>query len=342
MIKILEVNPNTNDAMSFYRGRGPLQQLKKSYPTEIDFYPMGSGINCNWDMLGIFDLVFLLRPFDQGHINLMTTCKQYGIPTWVDYDDLLTNVPIENPAYPTYSTNAAKKNIKDILDMASVITFSTEHLRQTMGKDVLEKSYTIPNAHYNKMLRNPAPFFPHKKVVWRGSKTHERDLQQFEGPIRDVMKNYQKNGNIEWNIEFMGMYPLSVTDYIESIFIPYMDKNSYFRYLSEVEGSISIVPLSHRPEELDFNKSKSNIAWLEATYAGMVCLCPDWPEWRKPGIVNYKDNLDFKEKLTAMIEGKFDLKSLHQLSWQYICSELTLEKVNQQRLSVIRLSQKPD
>ena len=138
----------------------------------------------------------------------------------------------------------------------------------------------------------------------------------------------------------MGMNPIAITDYADAIYSPYMDKNAYFRYLSQIEGSISIVPLSHRKSELNFNKSKSNIAWLEATYAGMVSLAPNWPEWRKPGIINYIDDLDFKEKLTAMIEGKYDLESLHKLSWQYICSELTLDKTNQQRLSVIRLSQK--
>ena len=115
-----------------------------------------------------------------------------------------------------------------------------------------------------------------------------------------------------------------------------MDKAQYFNYLSKINGKISIVHLSHRPEEIDFNKSKSNIAWIESTYAGLAVLAPDWPEWRRPGIVNYTDKEDFRQKLTSMMKGEYNLESLRQASWKYIREELTLEKTNEIRYDLIK------
>lgn len=329
MIKILEVNPNTNDAMSFYRGRGPLQHLQKKYRKEIDFHPMGPQVNNNWDFLNIFDAVFIIRPYGDQHVELIKTCVQFGIPVWIDFDDLLIDVPIDNPAHIGYRDDSCKKIIHQIMKMCTVCTFATEHLMKEMGKNILHKSFVVPNAHNTKLLRFPMTYKPYKKVVWRGSSTHIRDLQQFEGPVREVMRD---SG---WVTEFMGDNPIHITDYIEAIYTPYMNKNRYFQYLSEIEGSINIVPLSHRESELNFNKSKSNIAWLESTYAGMVSLAPDWQEWQKPGIINFKDHVDFREKLTAMIKGEYDLKALQAQSWQYIQDELSLDKINEIRYEII-------
>lgn len=337
MIKILEVNPNTNDAMSFYRGRGPLQALQKKYSKEIEFFPMGSTINTNWDFLNIFDAVFILRPYEEQHLNLINICNQFGIKTWVDYDDLLTDVPVDNPAHVHYRGESTKKTIHAILNNCTVATFATKHLWETMGKDVKQKSYVVPNAHNGKILRTPVSFEEHPKVVWRGSTTHTRDLQQFEGPIREAMR-----GQEGWIIEFMGVNPVHITDYCEALYTPYMAKNTYFRYLTEIKGSINIVPLSHRSEDINFNKAKSNIAWLESSYAGMVSLAPDWEEWRRPGVVNYQNQKDFFNKLTAMMKGKIDLKSLHEASWQYIQSELTLDKINETRYNIIQSHLMPD
>ena len=350
MIKILEVNPNTNDAMSFYRGRGPLSELQKKYSDKINVGSVGAQIIQTWDFLSVFHMVFILRPFGEEHRNLMRTCKQFGIPVWIDYDDLLTDVPIDNPAWMSYGNDGARKIIKEIMELCTVCTFSTPFLMNKMGKDILHKSHVVPNAHNKNILRAPAEFAPHKKVMWRGSHTHARDLKEFEGPIREALRTYQKKAEPnsgDWNLKMIGMTSMHISDYIDVEYTPYMEKNTYFRHLSELNASINIVPLSHRPTEIDFNKSKSNISWIESTYGGAVTLAPDWEEWRRPGIINYKGNtpyevkVDFHKKLTAMIDGEYDLKSLHQQSWQYIQDNLTLEQTNEDRYKIIQSNLMP-
>ncbi len=346
MIKILEVNPNTNDAMSFYRGRGPLAELQKKYSQEINIGSSGAHINHNWDFLCVFHMVFMLRPFGEEQLSFMKTCKQFGIPIWIDYDDLLTDVPLDNPAWPAYGNENSRRIINEMMSLCTVASFSTRFLMEKMGKDILDKSVVIPNALNQNILRFPSEFYPHKKVMWRGSHTHVRDLKEFEDPIRVTMRTIQQRKDRlpnEWNLKFLGMNSIHISDYVDVEYNPYMDKNTYFRHLSELRSSINIVPLSHRPEEIAFNKSKSNISWIESTYGGAVTLAPDWDEWRKPGIINYKDKNDFSQKLTAMIDGKYDLKSHHQKSWQYIQENLTLDQINEDRYNLIKqCCQKPD
>lgn len=330
MINILEVNPNPNDAMSLYRGRGPLIRLQKKYRTELQFHPAAQNVNTNWDYLNIFDMVFIMRPSNDQHLNLIKACNAFDIPVWVDYDDLLTDIPQNNPAYMVQRNSPKYLSMMDeILHRSTFATFSTTFLKDVMGKNILQKSSVIPNAFDRKMFKNNQLIGIQNKVVWRGGSTHIRDIYEFQAPIREVLRN---SG---WTMEFMGYNPMEITDYIDAIYTPYMNKADYFNYLSKINGKISVVPLSHRPEDIIFNKSKSNIAWIESTYAGMAVLAPNWEEWKKPGIINYTDKKDLAQKLKSMMQGEYDLESLRQASWKFIREELSLEKTNLIRYELI-------
>jgi hypothetical protein len=111
-------------------------------------------------------------------------------------------------------------------------------------------------------------------------------------------------------------------------FAPLMDS---FYKLKMFSSKIHIVTLYER----DFNLSKSNISWIESTIAGSVVLAPDWEEWKKPGIVNYASKEDFKEKLQDLINGKYNLWLNHKTSLDYILNNLSLKKVNKERLKIL-------
>ncbi len=338
MIKILEVNPNSNDAMSLYRSRMPLIRLQKKYKGKIEFHPSPrpGESSTEWDYLNIFDMVYITRPTGSHAADIVKACILYKIPVWVDFDDLLTDVPIDNPAHIAYRGKHINENLEYILNGCTFATFSTQYLMEKMGHKILHKSHVIPNAMDMELFCRPTMPGNSKKIIWRGSTTHERDLWEFHGIIRDVVRESQQK-NSGWSMEFMGMNPIYLTDYIDAYYTPYMSKNAYFGYLSRVNPRINIVPLSHRDQEIDFNKSKSNISWLEMLYAGAVTLAPDWDEWRKPGIVNYTSKQDFGEKLIAMMKGDYNLELLRQQSWQYVRENLTLEKTNEERYRLINL-----
>lgn len=330
MIRILEVNPNSNDAMSLYRGRGPLVRLQEKYPKEIEFFPVQIPVKLEWDHLSMFSLVFMLRPDSEHHCHIIKACRFYGIPVWSDFDDLLTDIPIDNPAYSGYVNPEVQKHLQFILQESDYVTFSTQHLAEKMGGKIANRRHVIPNALDTHIFRTPKPLGSKNKIIWRGSKTHERDLYEYRDSIITSLRG------TDWTIEFMGMNPIYITDYVRSIYTPYMSKNAYFEYLHNVGAKICVVPLSDRSTEINFNKSKSNIAWIEATYSGCAVLAPDWDEWRKPGVITYKNRGEFREKLTAMISGQIHLEECRAKSWQYICDRLTLNQQNATRYNLIK------
>ena len=331
MINILEINPNPNDAMSLYRGRGPLMRLQKKHSNEIAFYPSGRSMSTDWDQINIYDIIFIMRPSSPEALNIIKACNAYGVPVWADYDDLLTNIPIDNPAYILERNSEQYKfRIQEIMKRCTVLTFSTEHLMHEMAPDFIGKSRVIPNGIDQKIFSRPKTLGIENKILWRGGSTHNRDIYEFRDPI------IRSTRNTDWLVEFMGMNPIYITDYIDGIYTPYIPKAAYMNYLSNYNGKIGIVPLSHREQDIAFNKSKSNIAWIEMTYEGLAVLAPDWEEWRRPGIVNYTDTNDFHKKLTSMMNDEYDLESHRLQSWRYIRQELDLEILNKERYALIK------
>lgn len=329
MINILEVVPSPNDATSLYRARLPLLRLQKLLPDKIMIYPHHNHVTPNWDYILLFDMVFIQRPVDKHYFKIFTQAKQYGLPVWVDYDDLLCNIPKDNPACDHYTPEKIEI-MGDFIRFADIVTVSTNALKINLEKKYKIKKgiiKVIPNAFDLEMFPLIPEFKNSKNIMWRGSHTHVNDLWGFAEEITEVM-----NSNKSWKINFMGYNPFFITNHITNFtYTMFLGVDKYLSLLPKLNNSICIIPL----HDSNFNRSKSNIAWIESTYSGAVCLAPDWEEWRKPGVVTYKDNVDFKEKLKAMISGKYDLKRMHQESWQFIRDNLSLAEVNKQRLALI-------
>ena len=328
MINILEVVPSPNDPTSLYRARLPLLRMQKLFPDKIMIYPYHN-VAPNCDYILLFDMVFIQRPVDTHYWNVFKAAKQYGLPVWIDYDDLLCSIPKDNPSCDHYTPEKIER-MGDFIKFADIVTVSTNMLKRYLERKYkikTNKIKVIPNALDLEMFPLIPEFKKSKNIIWRGSHTHINDLMGYADEIIDVM-----NHNKTWKINFMGYNPFFITNNISNFtYTQFLGVDKYLNLLSKLNNSICIIPL----HENAFNHSKSNIAWIESTYAGAVCLAPDWEEWQKPGIINYKNKADFKKKLKAMISGEYDLKRMHKESWQFISDNLSLSEVNKQRLALI-------
>lgn len=328
MINLLECLPRADDATSFYRARGPLLRLQKEFPQEIAIYPYHNG-PVTWDYILLYDAVFLQRPYNKHHYNVARAAERFKIPIIIDYDDLLCDIPTDNPAKDHYDEDAVKM-IGALISITTVVIVSTEALKKYLSEKYgyENKFVVIPNAFDLEIFREKPVFNETKSIIWRGSVTHTKDIMEYSAQIISAMCQFP-----DWHIDFLGYNPFFITDKLSnSAYVKRFELDIYIEYLHKLNYSICIVPLHDSP----FNRSKSNINYLEATYAGAVCLAPDWEEWQKPGIINYKDQADFRQKLKAMIAGEYDLKDLHQKSWQYIVDNLSLAKVNKLRWEIMR------
>lgn len=348
--------PNPLDSTSLYRGAGPLTALAAAYDGfEFDFRSQ-----IDWTYARRIDAMFLQRPYTQEHLNIINLSKMHGKPVWVDYDDDLFTVPQANPAFAIYSDKGISNNILTAILQADIVSVSTVKLKNKF-QEILErisgeknsgvpyrclnkdKFYVVPNAYDEKMLgysfRNwDKPLEPaNLMLTWRGSPTHDADLWRWREPIGKAFHDFGK----QWTFNFVGhpfwlfikeletMYQIPEKQLVVT---PPMDPIDYLRYMHRTRPAAIVVPLVDDP----FNRAKSNVAWLEATHAGAMTIAPDWEEWKRPGILNYKDEEGLAVLMGQVLSGKIDRDACVKASRNFIGEHLTLSRVNATRMEIMK------
>lgn len=254
-----------------------------------------------------------------------------GKPIWVDYDDNLFDVPDDNPTYKFYMTAQVKKNLRFIINNSDIVTTSTlELLKEILNNTdtlLMSKFFVIPNALHDEFpLTLPETNVKTRNILWRGSLTHENDLYQYRNEISRIAIG-------DCQLTFFGSkHHFIKAEIPDAIFVDPKPLIYYFEFLQSRQWAISIVPLVDNI----FNRCKSNINWIESTYAGAVTLAPDWPEWNKPGVVNYTSKEDFYIKLFGMLNSPIMLADKYQESKNYINENLLLTKVNEKRVTILK------
>lgn len=331
MISILPVIPHMDDATSFYRAMGPLSELARRELIRLCMVQ-----EVKWSTAALADVMFLQRPFRALDIIAANRQVAWKRPLWVDFDDDLFAIPQHNKASGLYGHPDTQKCVAELVALADLVTVSTQKLgdryndiRNRIGKP---ECVVVPNALHDDFAaaRPKHPDKVHKLVMWRGSDTHESDLLSVTKEIAETFGKRQ-----DWRMHFLGYNPLWLqrcirpNQVVSGAGIDIMD---YHNLLLQICPSIMIVPL----ENTEFNLAKSNIAWIEATYAGAMVIAPDMPEWRMPGILNYKDEDHFGELLNYAMDvydkERFDMV---ESSWNHIKEHLLLSKVNQVRMDVL-------
>jgi hypothetical protein len=321
--------PQINDATSFYRAAFPMGDLRKRCKNL-------NGIAISvWSeaTLRCADGAFFQRPYTNEHRGAIQMAIEVGRKVWVDYDDFLLGIPTDNPTHQTYMSKQVQDNVKWILQNASVVTVSTTFLAQ-LYQPYCKNIRVVPNAldtELKSVRDRQTPKGRHKIIAWRGSNTHQRDLFRHAGAILSTSRD---PANKEWAWHFIGYNPWFLTDsmpHTQTFITNGMSPIEYHHHISLLQASAFMVPLDESP----FNRCKSNIAWMEAAFAGAASLVPNWDEWSKPGAITYKNEAEFKAGLYAIINGEVDVVAKAKESYDFILQELTLTKVNEARIDVL-------
>lgn len=319
-VKILAILPENKDATVFYRS-APFLSLKNE---GVSFQENNV---LNWYVMTECDIVFIQRPIDSSRLEAARLAKAANKALWIDYDDDLINIPEHNPYSKKCEQN--KENIQEFLKIADVLTVSTEQLKQSLGYP--EKTVVIPNAYPDKYFNYAKELNTTRKnyITWRGSQTHKYDLKE----IKDELIKFNAR-NEAFTLCFMGYDPEFITMNLRNgsyRFIPGLSIYPYLKTFNDLAPFVNIVPLQ---DDL-FNRSKSNIAWLEATHAGAITLARNLPEFDKPGVVTYNTPGDFYSKLSSITNNSIDVLSNIEKSREYIKDNLTLDIINKKRLDLI-------
>lgn len=262
MVNILLVTDDLNNAGNYYRGSFQLSELKRLDPS-INIMMLGT---VYYHTMDIADILMIVRPHSQEHLDLCTMAHSMGTKIWLDFDDLVYDIPISNPCYDEYR-GVTKDRINAMAMMADKITVSTYGIYgmfEGMGKKVVVIQNTNKNLVQNKKQRYQ------NEILWRGTETHDEDLRVYADQIVQLSKE------LDIPILFLGYKPHFLSKRVNYNHIGDMDLYRYFNFMSMNRFKMLIVPL----EDNDFNHAKSNIAALEASLTGTPCLAPDWAEWK--------------------------------------------------------------
>lgn len=337
-IRVLMIIPSPKDGTSLYRGVMPMAETQK-HGVRLVFSE-----SVDWTTMAMTDVVFMQRPYQEKHVAVAELARLNRRPVWVDYDDDLFSVPSDNPAARVYNQPAIKKNMLKILGLADVVTVSTKALGETLRVELAAAGVTtipvfrvVPNAINTRMwsstMRSAAMNLERQKlIVWRGSDTHVKDVMRW---VPDILEAAHRHPDHVWL--FIGMNPWMLESHMPEGRLRHhqaIDPIEFMDVLQELRPSVLHVPL----DDSRFNRSKSNIAWIEGAWAGAATVAPDWPEWKRPGVTTYNGQ---PGSLAAAIDGVIGMsaelqQSLSDNSWEFITQNLTLEHVNRARLNILR------
>ena len=319
-----------NDATAYYRSSGVLPALERVANLEITM-----GQNLTWLNLVGVDLVFLQRPHGKQFLKVAELVKEANIPLVLDFDDDFFSVPFDNPTHGHYSNREIQKSVAMMCNLADAIIVSTKHLKDKLSP-TNKNIHVVPNAlnDYLMSLKRELPK-REKCFIWRGGQTHQNDLMSHAEGIVGAARKLSES-DTPWPFVFVGYNPWFVTGAMPPKFTVLVEKLPMKEYLNFIKGAAAtafVIPLARN----EFNLSKSNIAWLEATWAGSITIGPNTPEWRVPGCITTDGPRDMMEAILEVTKCESSAnEKLAANAWEYVCDTLLLSRVNEGRLTAFQ------
>lgn len=332
MIKICLVEDLQYPAsVRFYRTVGPLSLMAKQFPDDIEVSYMRQNEFMSDELNPMkFDLVLVERAITQMAYQIISHCKNQGTAVWVDFDDNILEIPHYNKARDFYNSQNVMQIVQACMANADIFSVSTKHLKDLYQSYTPNEILLVNNAWHDvkfQLMPKSAPQPNVKNIAWRGGGKHEGDLY----PVRTTLKESIVDKKTNWT--FYGFNPWFLGGDLNYNYTDFSNLYSYFKMFFTSNIDFLVVPLAKN----NFNRSKSNCSWIEATIAGAVCVAPTYlDEFLKDGIVNYNTNAELKIALARIAKGKINHAKLLQTSREELQSKYKLTEINKLRLDRIK------
>lgn len=324
MIRILLVTPDLLDNQSWWRSSFPLADIESDGSGRIIVNSPGSITDLD---LRRASLVYVQRPWDVPHVELVKASKRNGRPTIVEFDDLLWNIPFGNPSRKQYTQERIDAATQCAL-LADWCIVSTEALADHLIALGCERVTVAPNA-LPSWMPWPKRAERAKTIWWRGGSYHTHDIETVVDELVDVV-----NERPDWKLILAGSTPVHIVNRIANRerveCLEPLNINAYHDRMVAERPWCVINPLEDHP----FNRCKSNIGWIEASLAGAVCVVPDFPEFQRPGALIYRPGGFGAVLRMALHMPSIDAHVEHARA--FIDQHLRLDNINERRMQVIQ------
>jgi len=301
------------------------RNLRKNFPglnvTLLD----QNEVMLSWANLVRYDCIMIQRPYKEWSVPLIQMANRLKIPVWVDYDDNLLEVPRGMAKiYDIYNDETTRKTIAYCIQLADVVTVSTDDLKEYL-LPINENIVVVRNAIDLDLTGPKSEKERSGGIGWRGSETHLIDLMVYQEQIRQAFAETK----CDWY--FLGFDNM----FLSGERYKYIKPNDIFIYLNTLH-QLNLSCLHTPLADNIFNRCKSNIAAIEGTWAGAVCIVPEWKEWDIPGMLKYNDVSSYLNALMAVANNEVDVEKMNKEAWAFICDELSIDKQNKKRIKILK------
>jgi glycosyltransferase involved in cell wall biosynthesis len=283
-----------------------------------------------------YDVIVLQRQYKMDVLQPILQMKKRGPKLVYEIDDDLFNIPDWNPAKAVLGTKSAQDGIKRFLSNVDALFVSTLPL-VNLYKPYCEKIYVLPNSINYEFVYDKVQNSQKKVVLWQGSMTHYKDIAIAEKGFAALAKN--KDIILKMWCGFDPQTHKPVFDFPGSQVIPLVPFEAFYAMFSQIDAHIGLAPLNANI----FNRSKSNLKFLEYTVQGMVTVASDFGPYKetieheKTGIL-VSDNRDWYdavmdivnneekrnkilENAKKVVDGRYNIEINYQL-WKEAIDEL--------------------
>lgn len=260
----------------------PLRELEKHGRMNVT-YVSGYDSKLPIEKLLAADVFVMQREFAEraSSQRFLSVARDLGKVVVFEIDDLLTKTPRSNPVYP-YAMRVAGDLVQCAMD-ADFVTTSTQPLLDELREEAQfqdGKGFVLRNCVNTDIWgdtfipRLPEPGSPFV-VGWFGSPTHDEDLAIVKEAIGYLARKHP--GEIEFH--FFGYLPKELAEIPGVKLIRGSQPNvvKHAAGVREARIDLAIAPLVDNA----FNRSKSDLKWLEYSICGIPAVFSDVAPYRE-------------------------------------------------------------
>jgi glycosyltransferase involved in cell wall biosynthesis len=291
----------------FYRLHAPLRALAKNThqnPVHYEIHIAGSITKDHFESKK-FDLAILQRQFSADVYDAVSKMQKVGTKLVYELDDDVFHIPTWNPASKVINNKTVQTNIRRFMELCDAIIVSTPALAKVCS-EFNDNIFLLENGiDYNVMYSYPSNNI--KPVVcWQGSYTHARDLEVARSGFEAIANNKDLVLKLWSGFErCAGEERVPLFDIKGAQIIPLVPFEAFFQMFSQLGASVGLAPLAAN----QFNKSKSNLKFLEYTAYDIVTVASNFGHYQETiedGVTGIlvSDNRDWYDKVMTVLNDR--------------------------------------
>jgi len=260
------------------------------------------------------DIVVLHNIVDKKGLDMIF---KMGKKVVVDVDDNLS-VGKTNPYYKQHKVLDANKIISETIRQANAVTTTNEYLADKL-KRLNSNTLILPNYYHpkwfgvSKIDNNTDDI----RIGWTGSSSHFEDIKFICPIMNKIMDKYPQ-------VKFVVCGDFRFKNYIKhqsrlEVYEP-TSFEAYPMRLSSMALDIGIAPLTDN----DFNRSKSNIKFLEYSLLKIPSVCSKIV-YNNYSLLTAESSIDWIIKLSKLIENKDFRVKIGKSNYKYVKDNFNLE-----------------